>query len=98
MSLIIAEIGTSHQGSIDKAIELVDLAVSAGANAVKFQWVYADEILHPNTGFVQLPTGNISLYDRFKQFECDFDFYKKHITLLLQGVSLRAAVSLVRAF
>lgn len=76
MSLIIAEIGTSHQGDINKAIELVDLAVSAGANAVKFQWVYADEILHPNTGFVQLPTGNVSLYDRFKQFECDFDFYK----------------------
>lgn len=76
MSLIIAEIGTSHQGDIDKAIELVDLSVSSGANAVKFQWVYADEILHPNTGFVQLPTGNISLYDRFKQFECDFDFYK----------------------
>ena len=76
MSLIIAEIGTSHQGSIEKAIELVDVAIASGVNAVKFQWVYADEILHPKTGFVQLPTGNISLYDRFKQLECDFDFYK----------------------
>ena len=66
MSLIIAEIGTSHQGDINKAIELVDLAVSAGANAVKFQWVYADEILHQKTGFVNLPTGKIPLYQRFK--------------------------------
>ena len=39
MALIIAEIGTSHQGSIEKAKELVDVAVQAGATAVKFQWV-----------------------------------------------------------
>lgn len=75
--LIIAEIGTSHEGSEKKARELIDCAVSAGADAVKFQWVYADEILHPDTGFVKLPTGNIRLYDRFKQLECDSSFYGK---------------------
>jgi sialic acid synthase SpsE len=77
MSLIIAEIGTSHEGSIEKAKELVDTAASSGADCIKFQWVYADEILHPDTGIVKLPTGNIRLYDRFKQLECKADFYKK---------------------
>lgn len=77
MSLIIAEIGTSHEGSLEKAFELIDAACDSGADAIKFQWVYADEILHPDTGFVKLPTGNIRLYDRFKQLECDIDFYKK---------------------
>lgn len=77
MSLIIAEIGTSHEGSEEKAIQLMDCAIEAGCDAVKFQWVYADEILHPNTGFVKLPTGNIRLYDRFKQLECPASFYKK---------------------
>lgn len=77
MSLIIAEIGTSHEGSIEKAKLLTDKAVEAGADAVKFQWVYADEILHPNTGFVKLPTGNIPLFDRFKSLECDIAFYKE---------------------
>lgn len=72
---IIAEIGTSHEGSIEKAKELVDAAVQSGADTVKFQWVYADEILHSDTGFVSLPTGKIPLYDRFKQLECDKDFY-----------------------
>ena len=67
---IIAEIGTSHEGSIQKAKQLVDAAVESGANTVKFQWVYADEILHPNTGFVQLPTGKIPLYRQFFPDRC----------------------------
>ena len=77
MSLIIAEIGTSHEGSLEKAKALVDAGCNAGADAIKFQWVYADEILHPNTGFVKLPTGNIPLYERFRQLECSKAFYKE---------------------
>ena len=73
---IIAEIGTSHEGSFEKACLLVDEAAASGADTIKFQWVYADEILHPDTGFVKLPTGNIRLYDRFKQLECPVSFYK----------------------
>ncbi len=74
---IIAEIGTSHEGSIEKARALVDAAADSGADTIKFQWVYADEILHPNTGIVHLPTGDIRLYDRFKQLECEPEFYKE---------------------
>lgn len=77
MSLVIAEIGTSHEGNEAKAFALIDAAVESGADAVKFQWVYADEILHPDTGFVKLPTGDIPLYDRFRQLECSSDFYKE---------------------
>ena len=76
---IIAEIGTSHEGSLEKAKELVDAAAWAGADTIKFQWVYADEILHPDTGYVKLPTGNIRLYDRFKQLECPPSFYKEMV-------------------
>ena len=73
---IIAEIGTSHEGSFDKAKKLVDAAADSGADTIKFQWVYADEILHPKTGYVKLPTGNIPLYERFQQLECPVSFYK----------------------
>lgn len=74
---IIAEIGTSHGGSLEKAKKLIDCAVENGADWVKFQWVYADEILHPNTGFVKLPTGNIRLYDRFKELEVEPSFFEE---------------------
>lgn len=73
--LIIAEIGTSHNGDIEKAKKLIDKAYLSGANAVKFQIVYANEILHPDTGYVNLPTGSILLYDRFKRMEVPIEFY-----------------------
>ncbi len=75
--MIIAEIGTSHEGNAEKARALIDAACRAGADAVKFQWVYADEILHPDTGFVALPTGNIPLYERFKALECPPTFFSE---------------------
>ncbi len=74
---IIAEIGTSHAGSLEKAYQLIDAAVFAGADCVKFQWVYADEILHPDTGTVNLPTGAVRLYDRFLSLEVPSSFFKK---------------------
>ena len=72
---IVAEIGTSHGGNLEKAKQMIDLSVESGADFVKFQWVYADEILHPDTGFVNLPTGKIRLYDRFKELEVSPDFF-----------------------
>ena len=75
--IVVAEIGTSHNGSVEKAYSLIDAACDAGADVVKFQWVYASEILHPDTGFVKLPGGNIRLYDRFRSLEVPFDFYEK---------------------
>lgn len=76
-TFIIAEIGTAHSGNIQKAFELIDAAKSAGCDCVKFQWVYADEILHPDTGFVNLPNGKTRLYDTFKSLEVDSDFFKQ---------------------
>ena len=35
--LIIAEAGVNHDGSLEKAIKLIDIAAEAGADFVKFQ-------------------------------------------------------------
>lgn len=74
---IVAEIGTSHGGNIEKAKKLIDTAIEGGAHYVKFQWVYADEILHPETGFVKLPGGLTRLYDRFKELEVPASFFEE---------------------
>jgi sialic acid synthase SpsE len=73
--LIIAELGTSHGADPGKARELIAAAAEAGADCIKFQIVYAHEILHPNTGEVALPGGKIRLYDRFRDLETDPSFY-----------------------
>jgi sialic acid synthase SpsE len=73
--LVIAELGTSHDGDVSRAKEMAAAAAESGADCIKFQIVFADEILHPNTGEVSLPGGRIRLYDRFKQLEMPSEFY-----------------------
>ena len=41
---IIAEIGVNHEGSLERAKSLIDLAASAGANACKFQTYSAERL------------------------------------------------------
>ena len=41
---IIAEAGSNHNGSIDKAKELIDIASSSGADAIKLQNFTADKM------------------------------------------------------
>jgi sialic acid synthase SpsE len=74
---IIAEAGTSHRGSVERGKELVSAAREAGADCIKFQIVFADEILHPRTGPVDLPGGKTDLYSIFKALEQDYEFYRR---------------------
>lgn len=73
--LVIAEIGTAHGGNPEKAEELIAAAAESGADCAKFQMVFADEILHPLSGPVELPGGRIPLYERFKALEKEEGFF-----------------------
>ena len=42
---IIAEAGLNHNGDIEKALEMINVAKNAGADAIKFQTFKADEIV-----------------------------------------------------
>ena len=43
-TFIIAEIGNNHNGEINNAIEMIDLAVSMGVDCVKFQMRHLDQV------------------------------------------------------
>jgi N-acetylneuraminate synthase len=42
--LVIAEAGVNHNGSLDRALEMVDVAAAAGADVIKFQTFSADKL------------------------------------------------------
>lgn len=71
---VIAEAGVNHNGSLDVARELVDLAASAGADAVKFQTFSADALA--------LETAQLADYQRLS----DDDARSQHD--LLRGLEL----------
>lgn len=65
---IIAEIGSLFQ-DFEEAKKLIDAAVEAGADAIKFQTFEADTITTKKNFFQLDETGNISQYELFKKLE-----------------------------
>lgn len=45
--MVIAEAGVNHNGDINKALDLIDVAAEAGADFVKFQTFKAEKIVNP---------------------------------------------------
>jgi len=43
-TFVIAEVGNNHNGSVDRAIEMIDSAAQMGADCVKFQMRHLDEV------------------------------------------------------
>jgi len=52
-TFVIAEIGVNHDGSVQKAIELVRVAANCGADAIKLQLFRAGLLLHASSTFAE---------------------------------------------
>lgn len=66
--LVLAEVGINHEGDVNKALQLVDAAVAAGAEAVKFQCHITEQEMIPT----DMKPGKISderLWDIIKRCE-----------------------------
>lgn len=48
-TFVIAEIGNNHNGSLARALEMIDLAAQAGADCAKFQMRHLDEVYRQRT-------------------------------------------------
>ena len=71
---IIAEIGNNHNGCFNRAIEMIDLAVEAGANAVKFQMRNLDEVYRKRSlGKDGEDLGTEYIVDLLNRFELKVD-------------------------
>lgn len=71
-TMVIAEIGVNHDGSVDRALELARAAADCGADAVKVQIFSADRLLHPSSSLAEYQKGSIlddSPTDMLRRFE-----------------------------
>jgi len=73
---MIAEIGSNHDGSLEIALEMVEKAKKAKADAVKFQTFQVDKLLNPLV-FQENNSESNWVYDELKKVEIDEEFHKK---------------------
>lgn len=106
--LIIAEAGVNHNGEIAKAFKLIDAAVEAGADIIKFQTFKANEMILPktkNTKYqIKNANNNQSQYELLNSLELSNEMHlkiinycnKKNIEFLSSAFSVESLDYLVK--
>ena len=84
-TFIIAEAGVNHNGSIEMACDLIDVAAAAGAEAVKFQTFKATEVISryaPKADYQKLTTSagesQLEMVQRLELSESDHRILINH--------------------
>ena len=105
---IIAEAGVNHNGRVDLALQLIDVAAQAGADAVKFQTFKLKAVVSPDTPMAEYQKKNTgrseSMADMLKELElsyAEFETLANHarktgITFLSTAFDLESLAFLAR--
>ncbi len=77
---VIAELSANHNGSLDQALRLVDIASDAGADAVKIQTYTADTLTidsdQPDFQITEGPWAGKSLYELYEWAHTPWDWHE----------------------
>ena len=79
--IIIAEAGVNHNGNLEKAIKLIDVAAKAGADFVKFQTFSSKRLVTKQAQKAAYQSENTLLkesqFEMLRQLEIPLDWYPK---------------------
>lgn len=73
-TFVIAEAGSNHNGELDMAKELIEVAVDADADAVKFQTFRADRMYVEDSGEAEYLDDNRTIYEIIESMEMPYDW------------------------
>jgi len=62
-TFVIGEVGSNHDGDLDQARRLVEVAAKAGVDAVKFQLFRSEWLYPPDCGTVATPMGRVDFLE-----------------------------------
>jgi N-acetylneuraminate synthase len=74
---IIAEAGSNHNGSLDQAFRLIDVAANARVDAVKFQLFRASRLYPKNAGLSSYLKQDKPIYEVIRELEMPYDWLPK---------------------
>jgi N,N'-diacetyllegionaminate synthase len=75
---VVAEIGLNHNGSVSRAVKLIDAAAKAGADAVKFQSFRIDRLMIPTRErYIHQADGTESAYQMLRRCELSWEDQEK---------------------
>lgn len=76
-TFVIAEAGSNHNGDLETAKELVDVAADAGADAVKFQTFRADRMYVEDSGQAEYLDADRTIYEIIEDMEMPYEWIPK---------------------
>ena len=83
-TLVIAEAGVNHNGSLEMAFELIDAASDAGADVVKFQTFKAENLVTQSAAKADYQLGTTDVketqFEIIKKLELSYDMHLKLIS------------------
>jgi len=86
-TFVIAEAGSNHNGDLETAKKLIDVAADAGADAVKFQTFRAENVYVQDSGAVDYLDDDRSIYDIIESMEMPHEWIPTlHDYCVEQGV------------
>jgi N,N'-diacetyllegionaminate synthase len=84
-TFVIAEIGVNHDGSVERALELVSHARNSGADAVKLQIFNARTLMHASTAFASYQADRCNEASAVEMLE-GYELSSEELTLVVEAI------------